>query len=172
MGRRRLIFEVSRSMSNGFVSWSSQPASNALSRSVGSEFEVKAITGMSESAGSAFKMRVADKPSSTGISRSIKITSGLQLEARFTASRPSRAWRTSWPRRPSNIAWRSRRASISSTRRILAIAGRVSARRSPRQARPSHLTPLASTVWKCGASASRETIEDSILENPAFFSMR
>ena len=32
--------------------------------------------------------------------------------------------------------------------------------------------PQASTVWKNGASLSRETMDDSIAVKPAFFSMR
>lgn len=69
--------------------------------------------------------RVASKPSTFGIARSIKITDGRRDRARATPSQPSIATATSYPSRPRIIAYRSRLSSVSSTIKMSGNADRA-----------------------------------------------
>src|SRR5262249_35298846 len=76
---------TSRSNSIGLLSNSLHPAASAFSCSPASACAERAMTGMSRVCGLFLSRRVASQPSTTGISRSIRMISGL-LDRRHLAA--------------------------------------------------------------------------------------
>ncbi len=110
-----IIFCNSRGNTTGLVSKSLHPASRASSRWPAMAWAVRAMTGVARVSTEDFSCRMASHPSTSGIRKSIRTTSGCDVCASRSASRPSAASTTSHPCRMRRRESISRFASLSST---------------------------------------------------------
>jgi hypothetical protein len=83
-GRKMRILSSSRANLIGLVSYSSQPAASAFSRSPAMAWAVSAMIGMALVSGSALSWRAASQPSSTGRLMSMRISAGASARAMAT----------------------------------------------------------------------------------------
>src|SRR5262249_54234129 len=116
LARMRRTVATTRSNSIGLVSNSLHPAASAFSRSPASAWADSAMIGMSRVWGLPLSLREASQPSTTGISRSIRIISGRSLPAIAQPFSPSSAVSTSKsPSSSSRILSIKTLSSLSST---------------------------------------------------------
>ncbi len=129
--------------SNGVETYSSQPVASATSRNWSAPYADTATIGTLLSDGTSRIRRVAERPSSRGISMSIIIRSGVSLVARLMASSPFSASTTRKPRRSNQIRSSSRLSSKSSTTSIVRIEEAVTSSSVDRM-----LTRASSSDWR------------------------